>query len=186
MTQSRDSTTEGSDLAQAPWQQEVCDVLLAANIRQMSYVPDAGHAALIRLLGQSEQVQSISLTSEEEGIPLACGAWLAGQRSVMLMQSSGVGNCINAFSLLESCRFPFLTLVTQRGEWGEFNQWQVPMGSKTRESFEMMGFLVYRVDHPDEVAPTIEAAATMVFDGDQRIAILLSQKLIGKKNWSAK
>ncbi len=152
----------------------------------MSYVPDAGHAELIRLLSEDDRVQCISLTSEEEGIPIACGAWLAGQRSVLLMQSSGVGNCVNAFSLLASCRFPFLTLVTQRGEWGEFNQWQVPMGSKTQACFEMMGFLVHRVDRAEDVAPTIEAAATMAFDGDQRIAVLLSQKLIGKKNWGGK
>ena len=114
---------------------------------------------------------------------MACGAWLAGQRSVLLMQSSGVGNCINAFSLLSAGRFPFLTLVTQRGEWGEFNQWQVPMGSKCQASLELMGFLVHRVETPEDVAPTIEAAARMAFDGDQRIAVLLSQKLIGKKNW---
>ncbi len=174
------------DRARAPWQREAYQVLLEAGIAQMSYVPDAGHAELIRLFAADERVQSISLTTEEEGIPLACGAWLGGQRSVLLMQSSGVGNCINAFSLLDAGRFPFLTLVTQRGEWGEFNQWQVPMGSKTRDYFELMGFLVYRVDDPDAVAPTIEAAAAMAFDGDQRIAVLLSQKLIGKKDWNAK
>lgn len=180
------SSEGASDTARAPWQRAACEVLLGADIRQMSYVPDAGHAELIRLLSADDRVQCISLTSEEEGIPVACGAWLAGQRSVLLMQSSGVGNCINAFSLLAACRFPFLTIVTQRGEWGEFNQWQVPMGSKTRASFELMGFTVYRVDTAEEVAPAIEAAAKMAFDADQRIAILLSQKLIGKKNWDAK
>ena len=152
----------------------------------MSYVPDAGHAELIRLLANDERLQSVSLTSEEQGVPLACGAWLGGQRSVLLMQSSGVGNCINAFSLLDAGRFPFLTIVTMRGEWGEFNQWQVPMGSTTPGYLELSGFLVYRVDSPGEVAPTIEAAATMAFEGDQRIAVLLSQKLIGKKNWGPK
>ncbi len=178
--------TSIDDKTPAAWQREAFDVLINTGIRLMSYVPDAGHAELIRLFANDDRVQSVSLTTEEEGIPLACGAWLAGQRSVLLMQSSGVGNCINAFSLLDAGRFPFLTLVTQRGEWGEFNQWQVPMGSKTRDYFELMGFLVYRADAAEEVAPTIEAAATMAFDGDQRIAVLLSQKLIGKKNWGSK
>jgi hypothetical protein len=71
------------------------------------------------------------LTTEEEGIALAAGAWLGGQRAVLLMQSSGVGNCINMLSLPVNCRMPFLTLVTMRGEWGEFNPWQVPMGTAT-------------------------------------------------------
>ncbi len=180
------STETGSDTTRAPWQREAYEALIDADIRQMSYVPDAGHAELIRLLSSDDRVQSVSLTTEEEGVPMACGAWLAGQRSVLLMQSSGVGNCINAFSLLDAGRFPFLTIVTMRGEWGEFNQWQVPMGSKTRECFELMGFLVYRVDSPVDVASTIEAAVTMAFEGDQRIAVLLSQKLIGKKNWGVK
>ena len=174
------------DTARAAWQEEAYEVLVNADIRQMSYVPDAGHAQLIRLLSDNPDVQCVSLTTEEEGVPLACGAWLAGQRSVLLMQSSGVGNCINAFSLLATCRFPFLTLVTQRGEWGEFNQWQVPMGSTSAAHFELMGFLVHRVEHPQEVAPTLEAATRMAFDGDQRIAVLLGQKLIGKKNWGMK
>ena len=174
-----------SDTTTAPWQGEAYDVLVNAGVQQMSYVPDAGHAELIRRFKSNENIKCISLTSEEEGVPIACGAWLGGQRSVMLMQSSGVGNCINAFSLLSSCRFPFLTVVTQRGEWAEFNQWQVPMGSTTQACFELMGFGVYRIDDPSEVAPTIDAAAHMVFNGDQRIAILLSQKLIGRKNWSS-
>ena len=180
------TTDTPEDTIPAAWQQAAYQVLIDAGIRQMSYVPDAGHAELIRLFSRDERVHSVSLTTEEEGVPLACGAWLAGQKSVLLMQSSGVGNCINAFSLLDAGRFPFLTLVTQRGEWGEFNQWQVPMGSSTRAYFELMGFQVYRADRPDEVAPTLEAAVTMAFDGDQRIAILLSQKLIGKKNWGTR
>ena len=173
-----------TDESEVSWPRDTRDVLLAGGIRLMSYVPDAGHAALIRLLSREESVRCIPLTSEEEGVPLACGAWLGGQRSVMLMQSSGVGNCINAFSLLDSCRFPFLALVTMRGEWAEFNPWQVPMGSKTPACLELMGFNVFRVDDPEAVAPTVDAALAMAFDSDQRIAILLSQKLIGRKIWT--
>ena len=60
---------------------------------------------------------------------LAAGAWLGGQRAALLMQSSGVGNCINMLSLTRTCRFPMLMFITMRGEWEEFNPWQVPMGS---------------------------------------------------------
>ena len=110
------------------WPAELYRVLKQAQIRQVSYVPDAGHARLIQMFTEDAGVRAVPLTTEEEGVALAAGAWLGGQRAVLLMQSSGVGNCINMLSLSGTARFPLLMLVTMRGEWGEFNPWQVPMG----------------------------------------------------------
>ncbi|MEN5084780.1 phosphonopyruvate decarboxylase [Bosea sp. TWI1241] len=163
------------------WPEEIHAVLKEAKVAQAPYVPDGGHARLIELLHADPEIRAISLTTEEEGIPLAAGAWLGGERSVMLMQSSGVGNCINMLSLLKSGRFPFLTLVTMRGEWGEFNPWQVPMGSKVQQSFEMMDVTVMRADQAGDVAETVRAAARMAFEGGTPVAVLLSQRLIGAK-----
>ncbi|MBM3585986.1 MAG: phosphonopyruvate decarboxylase, partial [Alphaproteobacteria bacterium] len=113
------------------WPRDVFAALKAADVRQVAYVPDAGHAALIRWAHADPAITATVLTTEEEGVALACGAWLGGQRAVLLMQSSGVGNCINTLGLVASCRFPFLAIVTMCGEWGEFNPWQVPMGQAT-------------------------------------------------------
>src|SRR6185436_5756956 len=107
------------------------------------------------------------------------GAWLGGEKGVMLMQSSGVGNCINALSLVQICRFPFLALVTMRGEWGEFNSWQVPMGQGTTRALEGAGVIVQRCEKPEDVAPTIDAALALAFDSEVAVAVLLSQRLIG-------
>ena len=112
---------------------------------------------------------------------MACGAWLGGDRAVMLMQSSGVGNCVNAFSMAQSCRMPLLLIVTMRGEWGEANPWQVPMGKATPDVLKLMGFTVYRLDDAEETSPTVTAAATLAFQSQQMVAILVSQKLIGAK-----
>lgn len=168
------------------WPTQIYGVLKEAQIRQASYVPDAGHARLIELLHADADIQTTVLTTEEEGIALAAGAWLGGQRAVLLMQSSGVGNCINMLSLIANCRIPFLTLVTMRGEWAEFNPWQVPMGRATPQALEIMGVQVIRVDNPQDLAETVSAAAAMAFDGDQAIAILISQSLIGRKQWVTK
>ena len=130
-------------------------------------------------------MRGIALTTEEEGVALACGAWLGGQRSVLLMQSSGVGNCINMMSLLQSCRIPFLTLVTMRGEHAEFNPWQVPMSKATQGSMELMGIRVVRADTADEVEETVSAALDSAFEAGEQIAVLLSQKLIGRKKWTS-
>jgi sulfopyruvate decarboxylase alpha subunit len=126
-------------------------------------------------------MRAVVLTTEEEGIALAAGAWLGGQRSVLLMQSSGVGNCINMLSLPINCRMPFLTLVTMRGEWGEFNPWQVPMGSATPGVLERAGVHVHRVDRPEDAAETVVAAASLAFDSRVPVAVLFSQRLIGAK-----
>ena len=104
-------------------------------------------------------IRAVRLTSEEEGIGLAAGAWLGGQRAALLMQSSGVGNCVNLLSLAKSCRFPLTMLVTMRGEWGEFNPWQVPMGTRTQAALELMDVLVYRIERAEEAGETVDRGA---------------------------
>ena len=99
------------------------------------------------------------LTTEEEGVGLVAGASLGGQRAALLMQCSGVGNCINMFSLIRNCGFPCLMLVTMRGEFAEFNPWQVPMGSITEPVLRLAGFLTYRVDEPRARSTRSSAAA---------------------------
>ena len=167
----------------ADWPDAVFAALKAAEIRQIGYVPDAGHARLIALCQADPEIRAVVLTSEEEGIALAAGAWLGGQRAALLMQSSGVGNCINMLSLAKSCRFPLPMLVTMRGEWGEFNPWQVPMGTKTQAALELMDVLVYRAERPEEAAETVTAALDITFNGGPVTAVLLAQRLIGAKRW---
>lgn len=170
------------DLA-TQWPDALYAVLKAAGIRQMSYVPDAGHSTLIRLFNADPAVKSNVLTTEEEGIAIATGAWLGGQRSVVLMQSSGVGNCINMLSLPVQTRTPLLLLVTMRGEWAEFNPWQVPMGQATEAALRAIGVTVLRAETGADVVEVVEQAASMAFDGDQQIAVLIGQRLLGKKKW---
>ncbi len=165
------------------WPSEVYRILKTANVRQMAYVPDAGHSALIKLFSADPDVVSNVLTTEEEGVAIAVGAWLGGQRSVLLMQSSGVGNCINMLSLPAIGRFPLLMLVTMRGEWAEFNPWQVPMSRATQPALEAMGLRVMRAETPEDLIETVEAAAALAYEADQQIAVLIGQRLIGKKKW---
>jgi len=88
------------------------------------------------------------------------------------------------FSLIRNCGFPCLVLVTMRGEFAEFNQWQVPMGTVTQPVLELAGFLTYRIEEPSQVDEVVAAGCDMAFDGDLAVAILLSQRLIGRKRWT--
>jgi len=176
--------TDASSEQAAAWPEEIFSILQRFEVRQVPYVPDAGHSELIQRVLGSSTMRGISLTTEEEGVALIAGAWAGGQRAALLMQSSGVGNCINMFSLLRNCGFGCIVLVTMRGEFGEFNPWQVPMGAITEDVLRLAGFLTYRVDTADAVDEIVGAGCDMAFNGNLQIAILLSQRLIGPKQWT--
>ncbi|MFN8472451.1 MAG: phosphonopyruvate decarboxylase [Anaerolineae bacterium] len=168
------------------WANDIYDVFKRQRIALVSYVPDAGHVPLLNLCQADADIRLVSLTTEEEGVALNAGAYLGGARSALLMQSSGVGNCVNMFSLLRTCGFPFLTLVTMRGEYGEFNPWQVPMGQATPKVLEAMGLVVYRASAPGDVGDVVDAAARLAFNSYCAVAVLLSQSLIGVKAFTEK
>jgi sulfopyruvate decarboxylase alpha subunit len=165
------------------WPDRLFDTLKRADIRQVGYVPDAGHSRLIARCRDDAAIRDVALTTEEEGVALAAGAWLGGERAALLMQSSGVGNCINMLSLMRSCRFPMLTFITMRGEWEEFNPWQVPMGSIVEPVMKLCDAEIYRATKPEDVPRLAERAVQQAFGEERVVAVLLSQELIGKKVW---
>ena len=180
-TKVADAKVDSKGASKAPWQHDLYELLRRHGITQFGYVPDAGHAVLIDRSIADPDVSSVALTTEEEGVALAAGADLGGARAVLLMQSSGVGNCINLLSLIKGARFPFLTLVSMRGDFGEGNPWQFAMGQAVTPVLEAMGVIVLRAEHPDEVIEVVSAAITMVFKSGQSVAVLLTQRLIGAK-----
>src|SRR6201994_2776763 len=142
------------------WPSALYDLLRANGVTQFCYVPDAGHKVLIDRSLADPDVHSIPLTTEEEGVALCAGADLGGSRAVLLMQSSGVGNTINMLSLTNGAKFPLLTLVSMRGEYGEGNPWQFPMGQAVQPVLEAMGVIVLRAEQPSDVIPATTAAIT--------------------------
>ncbi len=165
------------------WSHDVYQALQEAEVRQAGFVPDGGLARLIRLCRADATMKTVTLTTEEEGVALAAGAWLGGQRSVLMMQSSGVGNCVNMLSLVRVCGFPLLVVVTMRGQWGEFNPWQVPMGQNAPEILRLGGIVSYPVDEPAKAGATVAAAAKLAFQSGVGVAVLISQRLIGAKTF---
>lgn len=166
------------------WPQQIFEGFKNLGVRQVAYVPDAGHSQLIRLCEADPEIHAVSLTTEEEGVAMLGGAWLGGDRGVLLLQSSGVGNCINMLSLQHETRMPLFMVVTMRGEWGEFNPWQVAMGKSTQAVLEDSGVYVYRADSPEEVPPTVIAGAKFAYQTGRSVAVLIGQRVIGTKNFN--
>ncbi len=179
------STGDGSEF-NLTWSDGVHEVFGRLDIRHAAYVPDAGLAPLIDLCRADERITSSVLTSEQEGIGLLAGAWLGGERGVLMMQSTGVGNCINALSLTASCKMPLVLLVTMRGEWAEFNPWQIPIGQAAPSCLEVAGVIVQRAEIDAEVPEVVEAAVDLAFNGRVAVAVLVAQRLIGRKQWGGK
>ena len=152
-------------------------------VRQVGYVPDAGHTRLIQRCIDDPAIADVVLTTEEEGVGLVVGAALGSQRAALLMQSSGVGNCINMLSLIRAGGFPFLMLVSMRGDFGESIRWQYAMGQAVEPTVQAMGMMTLRVDRPEDVLPTVSAAMNSVFGTGHSVAVLLTQKLLGAKKF---
>lgn len=168
---------------QSVWSEDIFQAFKQSQIQQVAYVPDAGHKALIERCHADAAMTTVALTTEEEGVALAAGAWLGGVRAALLMQSSGVGNCINMLSLVQECRFPLLMLVTMRGQWGETNPWQVPMGQTSAAALQTAGVIVQDVHEVDHLGPEVAAAAQMAFVSNRAVALLIGQRLIGAKTF---
>ena len=168
----------------ADWPADIHRALAGLDVRQIAYVPDAGHKRLLELCAADPAMRMVKLTSEEEAMGLLAGAWLGGERGVLLMQSSGVGNCINAIaSITRTCRFPLLMLVTMRGEWGEGNPWQVPMGQAVPDVLKALDVQMARCEQAAEVGETVDAMAGLAFKSSRAAAVLLGQRLIGVKSF---
>ena len=167
--------------AEINWREGIYQQFKELDIRQVHYVPDAGHAHVIDRCLADPEIEAGMLANEFEGIGVCCGAWLGGQRSALLMQSSGIGNTINALGLVTSGRFPFFTVITMRGEWGEFNPWQLHGGQSAEKILEAAGVVTMRANYASEVAEMVGAGARLAFASYCPVAVLIGQRVIGAK-----
>ena len=168
------------------WSADVFREMKARDIKTVATIPDGGLTNLLKMVGADKDMRLVTLSTEEEGIGVVTGQWLGGTRAMIAMQSSGVGNCINALGIPVTMRTPCLMLVTMRGQWGEFNPWQVPMGQATRTVLEAVGVRCFPVERADEIGEVFAAAADIAFNSTVSAAVLVSQRVIGAKGFGQK
>ena len=165
------------------WSQETYQVLKSNGAEVVTYVPEGGVKDLIALCDNDPDMDLVPLTNESEGNCVLAGAWLGGKKGVFLMQGSGAGNCINNFGLNIAGRFPLLAIIALRGSWGEGNYWMIYQGRTMHRILEEAGFKVYEVDKIEDAAATVEAAFKMAYSADAQVAVILSQRLTGTKEF---
>ena len=169
--------------SQVDWSSDVFAEIKKRNIETVCTVPDGGLTRLLNMVKDDSAVRLVTLSTEEEGMGVVTGQWLGGKRAMIAMQSSGAGNCINALGFPAIMRAPCPMLITMRGQWGEFNPWQVQMGRSVEAVFEQIGVKCFPVDKPEEVGETFAGAADLAFNGGFSTAVLISQRVIGAKGF---
>jgi sulfopyruvate decarboxylase alpha subunit len=166
------------------WSGQVYSHIKQAGISLITTVPDAGLTQLLNMCSDDEDIRVVTLSTEEEGVGMAYGAWLGGTRALLCLQSSGTGNIINGLALPAYTKSPCLMLVTMRGQEGEGNPAQFPMGRAVRTVFEAMGVVCLEAKTGEDVAAFFKQAANMAFNDGKAVAVLIAQQVIGVKSFS--
>jgi sulfopyruvate decarboxylase alpha subunit len=169
-------------MAEASWAKHVADVLRRNDIRTFATVPDYIVSHVLEHLGADPGCRVVTVTREEEGVGLLSGAWLAGARGALLMQNSGLGNCVNALASLNAAsRIPIVLVLSHRGDLGEFNPAQVPMGQATTKVLDALDI---RWTRPTTIA-ALEAQADglikLAYTRALPVAFVLPTELTGGK-----
>lgn len=172
---------DGSAHPHDTWSRALFKQFKDSGIRLFTYIPDAGNARLAVLAEEDNETRLVLLTTEEEGVAMAAGADLVGEKSVLMMQSSGLGNCPNFLSFVKGGGFPVLMMISMRGDYGEQNPWQYPMGQAVDQILDAMGVLKFRVDRLEDLEAAATAAINATWCGGGSAALILSQKFLGAK-----
>lgn len=147
-----------------------------------AYVPDNRFEPIMRAMRAEPSFDLVSVTREEEGVGVAAGAVLAGVGSVVMMQTTGIGNCINALGSLPIAQeLPMLLVLSERGNLGEVVQTQVPLGQALRRIFESINIPHYTIDSADRITSTVEGAASLAKASLGPVALILHQQFATKE-----
>lgn len=165
------------------WPSKIVASLKANDICSISFIPDAVIDRILKVAEKDPYFHFTTLAREEEGIGIITGEYFAGRYGVLMMQGAGLGNCVNALaSLAIPYQIPFIMLISQRGELGEFNACHVVMGKALRRILEALGIQHYTVNREDELEIILNGAIKTAYTCDQPVAVILSTALVGWKN----
>ena len=169
-------------MADPSWSKHVADVLRRNGIRLFATVPDYIVTQALEHLWADPKCTVVTTCREEEGLGLLSGAYLAGRRGALLMQNSGLGNCVNTLgSLNVASQIPVVLVISHRGDLAEFNPAQVPMGQATERILDALDI---RHLMPRSVADLEAQADGLIKLGYTRslpVAVILPAELTGGK-----
>jgi sulfopyruvate decarboxylase alpha subunit len=166
------------------WSAEMAQALTDNGYKIIAFVPDEVTDCLLQLLKEGRAMRMVSVTREEEGVAVLSGAFLGGMRGALVMQSSGLGNSINALcSLAIGFEIPLVMVISERGVLDEVNPVQVPLGRAMPKIFEAVGIQAFWIDQADQIRRLVDGATRLAYASSLPVALVLPTALTGGKTW---
>ena len=166
------------------WHQHLADALRRNDIRTFVTVPDFVVSQVLEHLWPDESCRVVTVTREEEGVGVLSGAFMAGKRGALLMQNSGLGNCVNGLaSLNQAAQIPIVMIISHRGDIGEFNVAQVGMGQATEPVLEALSVRYIKPHSVEELEAEVDGLIKLAYTRNLPVAIVLPNDLTGNR-WS--
>lgn len=171
---------------QQSWHQTVQTTLKANDVSLVTYVPDRVLTPLITGLSSDSFFKTTVVTREEEAVGISAGAWMAGCRNAILMQTSGFATLPNVLaSLTVPYQVPSIMFVSERGTMGEFNIGQVHVCRTMRPVAEALGIETHTITHVDQLEFTVDRGMKQAFTTRAPVLFILSPLLTGGKRFAA-
>lgn len=160
------------------WQTQLAKALMAAGVKIATWVPDKRLAPIADAL-LADGLRLRTLTREEECVGFAAGHRAAGGMPLVLMQSSGLGNSLNALgSLAVPYGLGFPMIVSMRGTLGEQNPTQVPLGRAAVDMLELLGIECFSLRHARDITFVVDGALNLARSARQVAPIILEPDLV--------
>ena len=169
-------------MAERAWHEIVRDVFKANQVKLVTYVPDNVLRPLIAAVRADKDFISFACAREEEAVGVVSGAWMAGMRGVVLMQTSGFATLANAIaSLAVPFQIPVVMVVSERGTLGEFNLGQAMVCRTMRPVLDALAMEHHTIEHLDQVEFIADRTIKQAVQTQAPAALILSPLLTGGK-----
>jgi len=164
------------------WAKHVAGALRRTGIDLFATVPDYIVSQVLEHLWADAGCRVVTVCREEEGVGLLAGAFLAGQRGALLMQNSGLGNCVNTLgSLCAASQIPVVLVISHRGDLGEFNPAQVPVGQATERILDALDIRHVMPRSVGELEAQVDGLVKLAYTRQLPVALILPPELTGGK-----
>ncbi|MBR0868829.1 decarboxylase [Bradyrhizobium tropiciagri] len=177
------ATEQSSAQGTAPtWHGIVLETLKRNEIRLTPYVPDKVLTPLIKNLHADPYFNTFPTAREEEAVGIVSGAWMAGMRGAVLMQTSGFATLANVLaSLAVPYQIPLIMFVSERGTLGEFNYGQALVCRTMRPVLDSLAMEHHTITRLDELEFIADRSIKQAITTQAPVALILNPLLTGGK-----
>jgi len=162
------------------WSDTFLSLLKDNDIRLIGYVPDNVLTPLIEGVTTDNYFMPVNATREDEAVGTVTGAYMAGLRGAVLMQTSGFALIANALaSLVLPYQIPLIMVISERGTMGEFNVGQTLVARTMRPTLDTLGIAHHMLNDAANMPFIVDSSIKQSYSTQAPVAFILSPLLTG-------